>query len=40
MEGLINIENKENECFRWCLVRNLNSVGKYPAYIETLTDSL
>ena len=39
MGGLINIQNKENECFRWRLV-NLNSVGKYQANIEKLMESL
>ena len=24
MNGLINIQNEDNECFRWCLVRYLN----------------
>ena len=22
MKGLINIQNADNECFRWCLVRS------------------
>ena len=26
MKGLINIQNEDNECFRWCLIRYLNSV--------------
>ena len=26
MKGLIDIQNENNECFRWCLVRYLNSV--------------
>ena len=26
MKGLINIQNEDNECFRWCLVRYLNPV--------------
>ena len=42
MEGLINIQNEDNECkiFRWCLVRNLNSVHKNLAKIETSIESL
>ena len=31
MIGLINIQNEKNECFRWCLVRYLNSVSKNAA---------
>ena len=34
MKGLINIQNKNNECFRWCLVRYLNSVNKDTAKIR------
>ena len=28
MKGLINIKKKNDECFRWCLVRYLNPVSK------------
>ena len=28
MKRLINIQNKDNECFRSCLVRNLNTMEK------------
>ncbi|KAL9967825.1 hypothetical protein ACROYT_G026122 [Oculina patagonica] len=43
-KGLINIKNKDNECFRWCHIRHLNKQDKYPqrikksdkAYIERL----
>ena len=31
MKGLINILNKDNECFRWCLVRYLNPVNENSA---------
>ena len=31
MKGLINIQNEDNKCFRWCLVRYLNLVNKKPA---------
>ena len=27
-KGLINIKNKDNECFRWCHVRHLNPQEK------------
>ena len=33
MKILINIQNKDNECFKWCLVRYLNPVNKNPAKI-------
>ena len=33
MKGLINIQVKDNECFRWCLVRYLNHVSKNPTKI-------
>ena len=28
MKGWSNIQNEDNECFRWCLVRYLNPVNK------------
>ena len=28
MKGSINIKNKDNEYFRWCLIRYLNPVNK------------
>ena len=28
MRGVMNILNKDDECFRWCLVRYLNPVNK------------
>ena len=31
MKGLINIQNEDNECFRWCLVKYLYPVHKNPA---------
>ena len=33
-KGLINIQNiDDNECFKWCLVRNLNAEDHHPASI-------
>ena len=34
MKGLINIQNKDNECLNRCLVRYLNPVNKHPAKIK------
>ena len=28
-KGLINMKNKDNECFRWCHIRHLNPQDKY-----------
>ena len=36
MKGLISIQHKDNECFRWCLVRYLNSVNKNPTKITNV----
>ena len=36
MKGLISIQHKDNECFRWCLVRYLNTVNKSPAKITNV----
>ena len=33
-KGLINIKNKDNECFRWCHVRQLNPQEKDPQRIK------
>ena len=33
-EGLINLKNKDNECFRWCHIRHLNSQMKNPQRIK------
>ena len=33
-KGLINIKNKDNECFRWCHVRHLNPQEKDPQRIK------
>ena len=33
-KGLINIKNEDNECFRWCHIRNLNPQAKYPQRIK------
>ena len=32
-KGLINIKNKDNECFRWCHIRHLNPQKKNPQRI-------
>ena len=37
MKGLINIQNEDNECFSWWLVRFLNLVNKNPAKIRNVT---
>ena len=36
-KGLVNIKNKDNECFRWCHIRHLNPQDKNPQRI-TKTD--
>ena len=36
MKGLIKGQNKNNECFRWCLVRYLNPVNKNAAKIRNV----
>ena len=36
MKGLINIQNEDNECFRWCLARYLNFVNKNPGKIRNI----
>ena len=33
-KGLINLKNDDNECFRWCHIRYLNSQDKYPQRIK------
>ena len=33
-KGLINIKNKDNECFRWCHIRHLNPQEKDPQRIK------
>ena len=34
MKGLINLKNKEIECFKWCHVRFINSQDKHPDRIK------
>ena len=34
MNGLINIKNGDNECFRWCHIRHLNPQEKNPQRIK------
>ena len=36
MKGLVNTQNKDNECFRWCLLRYLNPVNKNPEKIRKI----
>ena len=33
-KGLINMKNKDDECFRWCHIRHLNPQIKYPERIK------
>ena len=33
-KGLINMKNKDEECFRWCHIRHLNPQIKYPERIK------
>ena len=33
-KGLINIKNKDDECFRWCHIRHLNPQKKDPQRIK------
>ena len=33
-KGLINLKNKDNECFRWCHIRHLNPQDKDPQRIK------
>ena len=33
-KGLINMKNKDEECFRWCHIRHLNPQIKYPQRIK------
>ena len=33
-KGLINMKNKDEECFRWCHIRHLNLQTKYPERIK------
>ena len=34
LKGLINMKNKDEECFRWCHIRDLNPQIKYPERIK------
>ena len=33
-KGLVNLKNEDNECFRWCHIRNLNPQMKDPQRIK------
>ena len=37
-KGLINIKNTDNECFRWCHIRHLNSLKKDPQMVTLTLD--
>ena len=39
-KGLINLQNKDNECFRWCHIRHLNPQENFPQRIKKLTNLL
>ena len=30
MKGLINLKNKDNECFKWCHIRFINPTNSHP----------
>ena len=32
--GLINIKNKDDECFKWCHIRSINPQDKHPERIK------
>ena len=34
MKGLINLKNKDDECFKWCHVRFINAQNKDPERIK------
>ena len=34
MKGLINIKNKDHECFMWCHVRLINPTNSHPERIN------
>ena len=40
LKGLINIQNKDNECFTWCHIRYLNPQKKNPQRKKILTKNL
>ena len=35
-KGIVNIKNKDNECFRWCHIRHLNPQDKDPQRIKKI----
>jgi len=34
MKGLINLQIKDNECFKWCHIRHLNPQDVHPDRIK------
>ena len=34
MKGLINLKNKDNECFKWCHIRFINPTNSHPERIN------
>ena len=39
-KGLINIKNKDNECFRWCHIKHLNPQKKILRELRKMTNNL
>ena len=35
-KGLINLQNEDNECFRWCHIRYLNPQNDHPQRIKKI----
>lgn len=40
VKGLINLQHKDNECFRWCHIRPLNPQEKVPQRIKRCDKAL
>ena len=34
IKGLINLQNKDDECFRWCHIRHINPQDVHPDRIK------
>ena len=34
MKGLINLKNKDDECFKWCHIRFINPTNSHPERIN------
>ena len=35
-KGIINIQNEDNECFKWCILRHLHPADKNPQRVSSL----